>query len=186
MLDYYLKITHNGSNSENEKLNFKIKNEKMKNERRKTKNPTSEQFKTVINNFISVLPKAEFEDSLNMMSSALAPNEESVCSTRMCHASWYATSKKVYRKSDGDCFGFIHGANMLANDLGLEDWHVLIRWALTNPELWGNQMGHKMFGKFSAFQENPDDEVTLKSIINWWIKVHNRTHPDVEPIELLA
>ena len=71
----------------------------MKNQKSKIKNPTSEQFKTVINNFISVLPKAEFENSLNMRDPELAASEESICCTPMCHGGWYAVSNGIYSLS---------------------------------------------------------------------------------------
>ena len=73
----------------------------------------------------------------------------------------------------------------MAVHLGFMYEIVLEIWARENRKLWGNSRGANMFFSVTAFQEKLDDEVSLKSITNWWIKVHNRTHPDVRPIKLI-
>ena len=77
------------------------------------KNPTSRQFKVVINNFIKILPQALFKGNLDM---AEARVEKNVCGTPMCHGGWYAVAadlpkRKIYRLHFGD------GADAIASHL---------------------------------------------------------------------
>lgn len=133
-------------------------------------NPTSEQFKKVINNFIKILPQARFKGHLDMEE---ADVEINVCGTPMCHGGWYAVASKVGIRPD-----FADGANAMAVDLGFSYRGNLKCWADQNPKLWGNKFGYRLFSGNSAFNYAK----TMRGVINHWIGVHNRTCPKSKPI----
>ncbi|MEO0367961.1 MAG: hypothetical protein AAF197_04150 [Pseudomonadota bacterium] len=142
------------------------------------KHPTSHQFRTIISNFDKVLPRAVFDGHMKMRETHIDPE----CDTPMCHGGWYAVAAKQ---------GYDHyteGAGLMAKDLGFADVAELEDWARNNSDLWGGKRGLYMFTNLCAFTKdhefNPD--LTLKDIRNWWAGVHNRTHPEEEPVEDLA
>jgi hypothetical protein len=139
------------------------------------KNPTSKQFKTVINTFIKILPIARFKGHLDMGQGDI---EKNICGTPMCHGGWYAVAANVKPDNFG-IVDFDDGALALAKTLGFIDKHALKDWALNNPNLWGNPYGNNMFCSISAF----NDAKTMRGVINHWIGVHNRTCPKSKPID---
>lgn len=139
------------------------------------KNPTSKQFKAIIDNFDKVLPLAAFEGHMKMRETDI----DNQCGTPMCHGGWYAVACKP------TLHHYTQGANLLAHDLGFESSSELEDWASANSYLWGGERGLYMFCNLCAFAEDGDfnPDMTLKDIRNWWAGVHNRTCPDKEPVE---
>jgi hypothetical protein len=138
------------------------------------KNPTSKQFKKVINNFIKVLPRALFNGNLIMGECRV---EKNICGTPMCHGGWYAVASDV-EVGDFETVDYSHGAQAMANALGFNHTFELREWAEVYPILWGNDYGYDMFCCNSAF----NNAKTLRGVVNHWIGVHNRTCPKAEPI----
>ena len=119
------------------------------------------------------------------------------CTTVACHGGWYALAKistdeiDWRRKEEGNiteetaCLRtwpiiYDKGANLLARDLGFDNYGELASWAFRNSPLWGNSQGAMMFaggpsGR-EAFGINSTEEYTfgVDAIIAHWRAVADR------------
>ena len=149
-------------------------------------NPTSAQFKKVINNFILINSAAIAEAEatniapiFDMAETGLVPDADNLCGTPMCHGGWYAASIGLWGSKV--IHSYAAGASAIAAHLGFNNVEDLREWASNNANLWGNIWGRGMFYDIDAF----DQPETLTDIINHWIKVHNRTCKQAKPLELI-
>jgi len=142
--------------------------------------PTSEQFKYVLSKLKKVLPLADFEGHLDMREISLPHSREHICGTPMCHGGWYAVALGIY-DDDRGYEDFETGVDLMAQHLGFERGYDLGDWASNNPDIWGGRFGEEMFSHKMAF----NNAETLTDIYNWWARVHNRAHPNAEPVEVV-
>ena len=105
------------------------------------------------------------------------------CGTVCCHAGAYYITKRfigdfIPRVMDKYCemeevtpYGI--GRQIMALDLGFDDFRELLVWAKDNKDIWGNKYGEYMFSSKDAFVRF-GAEVTLEKIINHWEGVGRR------------
>ena len=114
------------------------------------------------------------------------------CYTTACHAGWYGfmKSRGVWKKVEPfttrycvgtkmffpseesvGSFGHRNFTNMMAKDLGFEDYNALTDWAHYNPRIWGNEKGASMFCEAEAFDY---DFISLRDIADHWTRVGDR------------
>lgn len=134
--------------------------------------PTKQQVQIVIDNFEKVLPLANKMNSLDMTEGRVK-SEIHKCGSIHCHGGWYAVSTYDLSKEH---IRYLAGANIMANDLGFDDYVDLKIWADTNPDIWGNKHGIEMFLNKEAFisSNRPFGAQTLQDIINHWKEVQTR------------
>ena len=88
------------------------------------------------------------------------------CGTVACHAGWFGIA---YGKGSY----FFDSASWMAKFLGFS-WHYhLRRWAKSNPEIWGNEDGDRIFSDSLAFATTPE-KLTLEKVGIHWHKVADR------------
>lgn len=117
-------------------------------------------------------------------SAATNPEETYDCGTVACIAGHYAFMKLMDRNLAMDGSGryktdlnalsgyWLHwedGADMLAKDLGFDNYKHLERHMSRSPEIWGNDRGEEMFMSMFAWAEKDDPhyvpEETLASVV---------------------
>ena len=149
------------------------------------KNPTSKQFKRVIDNLDKVLPMATKRGHLDMSKVELADDKEHICGTPMCFAGFYAVANGVF-SDDRRMSDYSEGSYLVAEHLGFGSNYPanvldLRKWAHFNPSLWDNEFGWDMFCRKKAFNHAE----TLREVRNHLAKVHNRTCKRAKPIPLV-
>ena len=105
-----------------------------------------------------------------------------MCGTVHCAAGWYAVSQKdTERWEDSVEIGYLLGAEWMAVDLGFLETvygnpvHYLEDWAADNPEIWGNDDGHDMFGLAWAYGDGHNTRASsLRDIVEHWKRVRRR------------
>lgn len=140
----------------------------------------SENILKVINNFKKVLPMAKRDRQLDMSQSdvnfAGYP-----CGTIHCHAGWYAVAScDVLTK----ILTYVNGIEQMAKDLDIP-YEIILLWASSNYEIWGNCYGSRMFNNRIAFchpVNRPEGARNLQDIVDHWTEVYER----VKIIELLS
>lgn len=140
------------------------------------KNPTSKQVQTVIDTFEKVLPMANYEGHLYMMSITI---DNPSCGTPMCHAGWWGVARGINSFSLGtidlsETLGFSDEYNLLTFDINELQ---IVKWADDNPSIWGNTHGFFIFSHTDAFGDNCN---SLQDIVNHWKGVRDRLRADEE------
>jgi hypothetical protein len=131
--------------------------------------PTKQQWQTVIDNFVRVLPLAKAKRHLDMTEPKVFCGGLHKCGTNHCVAGWYAVA--TIHKLDGSYVGFSDGANKMAQHLGFPGMIDLEEWAELNPQIWGNHFGTMLFYNERAF----DYAQTLHDVITFLEKVKDRS-----------
>jgi hypothetical protein len=89
------------------------------------------------------------------------------CGTPGCHGGWAGIALNVETDS------YLDGGDALAKHLGFNFRWELKRWALQNPDIWGNRNGLLMFGCPSAFDQK-NTHFSVDVLIDWWQAVGER------------
>lgn len=128
------------------------------------------QVQKVIDTFEKVLK--EYPQAKLDMEQGCVNNPFHICGTVHCHGGFYAIGACDLENHPI----YIHGADQMAKDLGLEDNQELERWANDHPKEWGNEKGRYMFINETSFKSStrPNGAKSLKDIIQHWREVKER------------
>ena len=108
---------------------------------------------------------------LDMLEDAVQSRSH-LCGTVHCHAGAYLIgSIKIEERKR---YTFVRGADLMAHNLGFKDRDCLKDWAYSNPKIWGNNYGWKMFSLKTAF----NDAENVSEIAAWWRSVGDRIKED--------
>lgn len=142
----------------------------MKHELQSNGNPTPEACYAVadaLDNAIKKHPDMELDMTEGDVQSASHP-----CGTTHCHAGAYLIGAIEIEKWEYYDYG--EGADLMALNLGFDNWRLLAYWAKQNPNIWDNHFGDFMFCDAVAF----DDAENVSEIAAWWRAVGDRIKAD--------
>ena len=80
--------------------------------------------------------------------------------------SYYGDNTNILTDTNGTELNYLHGADMLANDMGFDNKNHMAAWADENPNIWGNEWGGYLFAANVAYNIDREEFMTLGKIVN--------------------